>query len=736
MADLEAGFAGFEDELEAEKQEGEEEEEDEEEELLLSEMELPKNTNDISLLDGTDFQWYVLQVYNGFELFCKGVIEANLSAWGLEDRVRQLVVPVYRSPVTRGKKVSVKEVPLYPSYIYCEVQMSVGLRDKFSRNCPRVVGFVGQNRDEDGIRIPDIMHPVELKRIFSNMEEGAKEPEVLNSEFGLGDMVEITQGPYKKERGALRIVRHNEFVVRLYAFGNQMDVSVPHDGLRRLTEEEVMEENAQAEEVVRPSPQYQDRRGQQGDNRRYDRDRSGPPVRDTRNQYQRDMDERAGGRMGRMERRARKDAGTLRTGPSSSRADSSWSTASSPLASDSRGAYSVRGSQDQSRTSAEEDQMSDESFFDSLDDLLFPDKKGDAGASSSSSSSARNQEPTGRASTLDAGDGNAGESGAAGETLSLDLDVDTEALLEDDFFEALMEELKTPQTGGRARGKSPAADMVEEPAGLTMPDDLEELPVMAPMDDLPGMAGATSEDVGSLAQGKIDPSSDLELGGPALDDFEAELEALLSAVPGEATGTAGDVAAGGAKAGEAALGAGDGGLFAMDEDAELEELLSELEADMGGIGIESSALGTDEGSPDTFPYAEPRKAQQQQQQKAQADAPKKEQAPQEQSPKFADSDLLDGLFDLDAPAPAQSRSPPPVPKPAPAPAPAPAQVQATTKAAQPDPVAENSPKDASASLEQLSKLKVTELKAELKAKGLKVSGKKAELVERLLEAKA
>jgi transcription antitermination factor NusG len=104
-------------------------------------------------------------------------------------------------------------------YVYVEAMMSELVRDTIGR-LPRAVGFIGRRKDENGLRIPDAMHPAEVQQILNHMQNCDTVPDVV-SEFGIGDMVEILDGSYGGERGALRLVRAEEFVVRLYTFGTQ-----------------------------------------------------------------------------------------------------------------------------------------------------------------------------------------------------------------------------------------------------------------------------------------------------------------------------------------------------------------------------------------------------------------------------------------------------------------------------------------------------------------------------------
>jgi hypothetical protein len=65
------------------------------------------------LIPDTEFRWYVLQVYTGSELQCQSIINSKLIAWKIADRISQILVPVTKAPHTIGRRVRVKDIPVY-----------------------------------------------------------------------------------------------------------------------------------------------------------------------------------------------------------------------------------------------------------------------------------------------------------------------------------------------------------------------------------------------------------------------------------------------------------------------------------------------------------------------------------------------------------------------------------------------------------------------------------------------
>eukprot|EP00953_Heterococcus_sp_UTEX-ZZ885_P007502 4539-Heterococcus_DN1.PRE.1 len=124
------------------------------------------------------------------------------------------------------------------------------------------------------------MHPAEVQQILNHMQNCDTVPDVV-SEFGIGDMVEILDGSYGGERGALRLVRAEEFVVRLYTFGTQTDISLPFSSVRKLSDAEVLADIAAAE-AAKDGSYREDTQGPQRSEQRsngaspYQQPRNGP----------------------------------------------------------------------------------------------------------------------------------------------------------------------------------------------------------------------------------------------------------------------------------------------------------------------------------------------------------------------------------------------------------------------------------------------------------------------------
>ncbi|CAB1096546.1 unnamed protein product [Ectocarpus sp. CCAP 1310/34] len=183
-----------------------------------------------------EFHWYLLRCFATYEMRCRNSVEAYLEGAGLGDRVEEIWVPCRQVPKQVGKKVTFKEEPIYQGYIYCKVKMSPEVRD-IVNDMDRIVGFVGEARDEDKKLIPERMDPEDIEGIKASEKAlGAnKIPQLL----GVGDLVEISEGPFALKKGEVSKIKDGEYVVKVNTFGRNSDVRLDWNGVRKLTELEV-----------------------------------------------------------------------------------------------------------------------------------------------------------------------------------------------------------------------------------------------------------------------------------------------------------------------------------------------------------------------------------------------------------------------------------------------------------------------------------------------------------------
>lgn len=137
--------------------------------------------------------WYAIHTVVGYEEIVAEAIMKRAEVYDLKDKIFNAIVPKEKVWVVKGGKRELVEQKIYPGYVLVDMIVS---DDSWYivRNTPKVTGFVGVGTT------PVPIDEKELKEIFERMKK--EEPEV-ESEFSIGDLVEITQGLFKGLKGKI-----------------------------------------------------------------------------------------------------------------------------------------------------------------------------------------------------------------------------------------------------------------------------------------------------------------------------------------------------------------------------------------------------------------------------------------------------------------------------------------------------------------------------------------------------
>lgn len=139
----------------------------------------------------TEKRWYVLHTYSGYEDAVAKNLKQRVESLGMEDKIFNVVVPKEKKiKIRNGKKRTIEE-KIYPGYVLVEMIVT---DDSWYvvRNTPNVTGFVGSGT------IPLPVSPTEIDSLKKRMVE--EEPK-YNVDFIEGDLVTITDGPFKDSEG-------------------------------------------------------------------------------------------------------------------------------------------------------------------------------------------------------------------------------------------------------------------------------------------------------------------------------------------------------------------------------------------------------------------------------------------------------------------------------------------------------------------------------------------------------
>lgn len=174
-------------------------------------------------------EWYAVHTYVGHEEKVKQNILSRANSLGIADRIYQVVVPTEETVehAGGGRKEVVKR-KLFPGYIF--VQMDLGDNPdepneawEVVRYTPGVTGFVGT-----ATRAVPLSREEESRMLGTLGITGTKEAPKVKITFDVGDMVQVTSGPFSDFNGVVSEVQPERGKVKVLVsiFGRETPVEL------------------------------------------------------------------------------------------------------------------------------------------------------------------------------------------------------------------------------------------------------------------------------------------------------------------------------------------------------------------------------------------------------------------------------------------------------------------------------------------------------------------------------
>jgi len=150
--------------------------------------------------------WYAIHTYSGYEEAVARNLKQRIESMGMEDKIFNVIVPKEKKIKIKAGKKEVVEEKVYPGYVLVEMVVT---DDSWYvvRNTPRVTGFIGAGTT------PIPIKKEEIENLQKRM--GKEEPE-YKIDVKIGDLVKITDGPFKdfdgkvseidEERGKIKVL--------------------------------------------------------------------------------------------------------------------------------------------------------------------------------------------------------------------------------------------------------------------------------------------------------------------------------------------------------------------------------------------------------------------------------------------------------------------------------------------------------------------------------------------------
>jgi transcriptional antiterminator NusG len=170
--------------------------------------------------------WYVIHTYSGYEEAVARNLKQRVESLDMQDKIFNVIVPKEKKIQIKGGKRTVVEEKIYPGYVFVDMIVT---DDSWYvvRNTPRVTGFIGSGTT------PLPVSPQEMAEILKKM--GEEEPR-YKLEVKVGDLVKITEGPFKDFDGRVSEIDFSRGRVKVLVtlFGRDTPVDLDFLQIKKL----------------------------------------------------------------------------------------------------------------------------------------------------------------------------------------------------------------------------------------------------------------------------------------------------------------------------------------------------------------------------------------------------------------------------------------------------------------------------------------------------------------------
>jgi transcriptional antiterminator NusG len=152
-------------------------------------------------------RWYIIHSYSGFERKVKESLESRRDAFGLQEKIGNVVIPT--EPVTEirnGKKYTTERAFL-PGYVLVQMELDDHVWHVV-KSTPRVTGFLGAGNQ------PTPLSDDEVNSIVFRVAEGKDKPK-LKVKFEKNESVRISEGPFATYTGIVDEVNEDRETLKV-----------------------------------------------------------------------------------------------------------------------------------------------------------------------------------------------------------------------------------------------------------------------------------------------------------------------------------------------------------------------------------------------------------------------------------------------------------------------------------------------------------------------------------------
>ncbi len=175
-------------------------------------------------------KWYIIHTYSGFENKVKQSLRQRADAYGMGDKIGEILVPTEDVVEIRdGKKVHTKR-KFFPGYVLVHMEMSDEAWHVV-RSTPKVTGFVGATGSGQK---PTPLKQEEVDRILNQVHVTKEKPKP-KMDFRVGETVKIIDGAFVDFTGTVEEINEDRATLKVMVsiFGRATPVELEFHQVKR-----------------------------------------------------------------------------------------------------------------------------------------------------------------------------------------------------------------------------------------------------------------------------------------------------------------------------------------------------------------------------------------------------------------------------------------------------------------------------------------------------------------------
>lgn len=207
-----------------------------------------KNWDALEIEDSDSIQWYLLNCVAGLEMDLLAQCQELCNRYPKTDIVR-FSVPTMKMARSHGKRNVVEDLTLYSGYVFARVRLCEEVYEEIN-GLLTCRSWMGTQRRKGNRRLPSVPLPLSDDEIasFKGLEDDMerdmnKTTEELLSDyvgFEVESMVKVVDGKHTGEDAIVKRLKGGKIAIRLFTYGTQFDEWVTPSMIRPLTELEIM----------------------------------------------------------------------------------------------------------------------------------------------------------------------------------------------------------------------------------------------------------------------------------------------------------------------------------------------------------------------------------------------------------------------------------------------------------------------------------------------------------------